>query len=622
MQPDTERGIRFVMFIKRNSRTINGRRYHHYLLVESVNTEQGPRHKVVCSLGNLEPGPPEKWRNLAQRLEKALSGQLTFEGKEAHLNGLVQRVREGKPESEAQPAADVRWLEVDTSNVALENARQAGPVHTGHEMWKKLGIGEVLAEAGLDERERELAEVLTLNRLIEPGSEHATPEWVERTALTDILGEQVSRLNYRELYKNLDALHPQREVIEISLAQREATLFNLDPSVYLYDLTSTYFEGQCEQNGLAKHGYSRDKRSDCRQVVVGLILNRDGFPIGHEIFEGNRSDSTTVEAMLAALERRTGGQKGLTVTVDRGMSDQENLERIRKAQHHYIVAAKQTERVKWLTEFEDEEGWQELIRQPSPTNSCQQKTGVRVKRYGREEEIYILCVSEGRTEKDRAIRERQEQRLLKDLVALEKRVGAGKLLGVKKVCEAIGRLRERYPRVARYYTIDFDETTSTLQWHEEQDKKLKAAKVDGGYLLRTDRKDLTEEEIWQTYMLLTRVEAAFRDMKSPLAVRPVYHQLQHRVESHIFVCVLAYHLLVAIEKLLHDAGNTSSWETIRKQLSTHQVVSAYLPAKNGRILEVRRDTTPNKVQQQIYQALRIPQRVFSAPRKVWLTPGT
>src|SRR5271163_480282 len=191
------------MFIKRNSRTINGRRYHHYLLVESVNTGKGPRHKVVCSLGNLEPGPPEKWRELARKLERALAGQLTFEGEEGYLNGLVERIREGSTE-EAPSAERTRWLDVDTDELKFENAREGGSVHVGHQMWNKLGIGEVLEAAGLDEREQQLAEVLTLNRLIEPSSEHATPEWVDRTALPDILGEHLHRLNYRELYRSLD----------------------------------------------------------------------------------------------------------------------------------------------------------------------------------------------------------------------------------------------------------------------------------------------------------------------------------------------------------------------------------------------------------------------------------
>lgn len=314
------------MFIKRNSRTINGRKYHHYLLVESMRTEKGPRQKVICSLGNLNPGPPEKWRELAKKLERALSGQLTFEEQDESLRKLISKVENAKNESNEMADQDSDVVPVKTNEVQCEDAREAGPVHVGHQIWNKLSIGEILSDAGLSDGQQELAEILTLNRLIEPSSEHATPDWVARTAIPDLLGDKYNRLNYRYLYESLDKLHPQRELIEVRLAEKEKTLFNLNSSVYLYDLTSTYFEGDCKLNPAAKHGYSRDKRSDCRQVVVGLILNGDGFPTGHEIFDGNRVDCTTVDDMLKALEKRTGSAKGLTVVVDRGMSGKANLE--------------------------------------------------------------------------------------------------------------------------------------------------------------------------------------------------------------------------------------------------------------------------------------------------------
>jgi len=348
---------------------------------------------------------------------------------------------------------------------------------------------------------------------------------------------------------------------------------------------------------------------------VGLILNGDGFPTGHEIFDGNRVDCTTVEDMLAALARRTGNAKGLTVVVDRGMSDQANLNRIRAAGHHYLVAAKQTERLNWLAEFEEQTGWAEVSKSDSAEG-----TGVFIKRFEKLDEVYLLCISEGRKEKDRAIREKQEKRLRKDLDALQKRIQSGSLKTTKKVFETIGRLKERYPRVSRYWLIDYEEKTSKLTFEEDKPRKRLAEQVDGAYVLRTDRKDLSDQEVWKQYMMLTRVEAAFRDMKSPLAVRPVYHQLQTRVEAHIFVCVLAYHLLVAIETLLRKSGITSSWETLRKQLSTHQTVSTLLPSTGGKVLEIRRDTTPDATQKAIYAALGIAERVLPARRR-WLEPA-
>jgi len=323
--------------------------------------------------------------------------------------------------------------------------------------------------------------------------------------------------------------------------------------------------------------------------------------------------------MLAALVRRTGDTKGLTVVVDRGMSDQENLARIKAAGHHYLVAAKQTERHKWLAEFEEQDGWKEVMRTTSPSDG--QRTGVFVKRFEKGDEAYILCISDGRKEKDRAIREKQEKRLRKDVEALQKRIGSGAIKTTKKVFEAIGRLKERYPRVARYWLLDYDEKNQALTFEQDSAKQLMAEQVDGAYVLRTDRKDFSDQEVWTNYMMLTRVEAAFRDMKSPLAVRPVYHQLQHRVEAHIFVCVLAYHLLVAIETMLKRTGIGGSWETVRQQLSTHQVVSALLPTPSGQILEIRRDTTPNAAQKTVYAALAIAQRVIPTAKRRWLSPA-
>lgn len=612
------------MFIKRASRTINGRKYYHFLLVESIRTDKGPRQKVVCSLGNLQPGPPEKWKELARKLERALSGQLSLEEEDESLRTLankVERAADRTKEFDTGPPEEVRVAKVHVGEVRCEEVREAGPVHVGHEIWKKLGVGSVLEEAGLDDEQRELTEILTLNRLIEPGSEYATPAWVARTAVPDLLGEKYNRLDYRLLYGNLDRLHEQREFIENSLAERERTLFNLSSSIYLYDLTSTYFEGNCASNPAAKHGYSRDSRPDCRQVVVGLILNGDGFPTGHEIFDGNTSDSTTVENMLAALARRTSNKKGLTVVVDRGMSDEENLARIKGAGHHYLVAAKQTERNKWLAEFEDQDGWREVQRSSSPAGLKPQQSGVFIKRFQKNDEVYILCISDGRKEKDKAIREKQEKRLQKDLEALKKRIESGGLKTDKKIFEAIGRLKERYPRVARYWLIDYNQKQKAVRFEPDSAKRRTAEQVDGAYLLRTDRTDLSDQEVWKHYMMLTRVEAAFRDMKSPLSVRPVYHQLQHRVEAHIFVCVLAYHLLVAIETLLKRSGITSSWETVRKQLTTHQVVSVLLPTAAGQILEIRRDSTPEESHRTIYAALGIPERVMPVARRRWLTPA-
>jgi transposase len=608
------------MFIKKTTKRVGSKTYVNHLLVESVATPDGPRHRVVCSLGSLSPAPAQEWFALAHKIESALSGQyeLSHDPKVAHI---VEQVKTRRRVEEAATATGSDLVAIHVDQVETQNHREAGPVHVGHQMWRRLGIDEVLAETGLGERARLLTEAMTLNRLVFPRSEHAMPDWMRRTALGDILGADIEQVADDALYRNLDVLHPRRALIESALAERERTLFNLDESIFLYDLTSTYFEGQCPLNPQAKRGYSRDSRPDCKQVVVGLVLDREGFPKAHEVFDGNRTDRTTVAEMLTSLEKRMGKREGATVVVDRGMAYDDNLETIKGRGYHYIVASRQRERDVHLDEYEDEGGWEEILRTPSPSNPDQQKSRVWVKRGVADKEVHILCKSDGRQEKDRAIREKHEKRLLADLLKLQRRVGTGKLQAEKKVHEAIGRLKERYPRVARYYTIRYDAEVHALSWKEDVGKKEKAKKLDGGYLLKTDREDLSEEEIWRVYILLTRVESAFRAMKSPLCERPIFHHLEHRVQTHIFLCVLAYHLLVSIEKTFLDAGIHTSWAALREQLRTHQVVTVVLPASNGDVLQIRKGSTPEAEHKQIYQTLGMTSKVMS-PVKTWTRFGS
>jgi transposase len=606
------------MYIRETKRVYKGKVYTNHLLVESVLTPKGPRQRMLCSLGRLEPAPREQWLALARKMEAALQGQLSLQGQGAEAETLLQRGHKGRkrPQRSEGICGQGEIIAIDTERVETEQHREAGPVHVGHQLWRQLGLEEILGRAGLSERACVLSEVMTLNRLVFPLSELSMPDWIRRTAMGDILGTDFSELNEDALYRNLDKLYPKRGQIERELSEREKTLFNLDDMVYLYDLTSTYFEGQAEANPQAKRGYSRDQRPDCKQVLVGLVLDRDGFPKAHEIFEGNRQDRTTVDEMLQILEKRTGKRPGATVVVDRGMAYEENLEQIRAHGLHYLVAGRQSERNEWLDDFEEEADWEEVIRMPSPRNPLQNKSRVEIKRRQKGSEVYILCLSEGREEKDRAIRGRQEERLIKDLERLKRRIETGHLKKAEKIYQAMGRLQERYPRVARYYGIQYQAQLRSLSWQEDLEKKAIAEKLDGSYVLRTDRQDLTADEIWRTYMLLTRVEAAFRSMKSPLMERPIFHHLKRRTQTHIFLCILAYHLLAAIEKRFLDQGIHTSWWSIRQQLSTHQVATIVLPTSNGMVLRIRKGGAPEPDQRKIYETLKIPSQVMK-PIKTW-----
>ena len=263
---------------------------------------------------------------------------------------------------------DEEKITVCTDGVRIEQSREAGPVHVGYQFWLRLGVDEILNRAGLSERARQITCAMTLNRLVQPASELAMPDWIRSTALEDMLGLQFQDLAEDALYRNLDRLHSRRVEIEAALAEREKNLFSLDQTVFLYDLTSTYFEGRARANPKAQRGHSRDSRPDCKQVVVGLAVNPEGFPLAHEVLAGNRHDSTTVDDMLNALDKRVGLREGQTVVVDRGMSGEENLKKIRARSLHYLVAAQQGERAEWLEEFEAADDFQEVRRETSPQN--------------------------------------------------------------------------------------------------------------------------------------------------------------------------------------------------------------------------------------------------------------
>jgi len=606
------------MYIRKTTRKVKDKVYENYLLVESVATPKGPRQRTICSLGHLRPRPLKEWLVLVEKVENTLRGQLTLEKPDAEVKDIVQKAKEFESRKrKPQRKENDNVIAIHTDKVQMEKAREAGPVHVGYQFWKKLGMNGILKEAGFSEKEILLTLVMVMNRLVSPSSEHKMPGWINSTALSDILSIDLESLNDDVFYCNMDNLYPRREIIEKLLAEKERCLFDLDDTIYLYDLTSTYFEGKCPFNPQAKFGYSRDKRFDCKQVVVGLVIDTDGFPKAHEIFDGNRKDSTTVSDMLDILEKRVGRRKGATVVVDRGMAYEDNINEIKGREYHYIVAARGKERNNYLDEFE-KKGFSQLLRTASPTNPSQKKSGVFIKKIEKGDELLILCISEGREEKDKAIRESHEKKLVNDLKKLTKRIAKGRLKKEEKIYEAIGKIKERYPRVARYRRIEYNSLTKQLSYKENAEKKSVAKTLDGSYILRTDRLDMDDDEIWRTYSLLTRCENAFRNMKSPLCERPIFHQLERRVQTHIFLCILAYHLLVAIEKTLFDKGIHTSWLTIKETLKTHQVATVILPTTSGEILKIRRGVNAEPEHLEIYKNLDITFKVMK-PIKTWHT---
>jgi len=480
-------------------------------------------------------------------------------------------------------------------------------------MWQRLQADAVLKAVGLTAPARQLTELMALNRLVHPCSELAMVDWAKREAVSDVLGVDTERLNEDKFYRNMDQLHGRRLEIERELYARDKSLFNLEGSLVLYDLTNTYFEGEAVGTPKARRGHSKELRTDCKLVAMGLMLDADGFPIGHEVYAGNTIDSTTVKTMLDGLEARTGREGGSLVVMDRGFASEANLKLVRDRHYDYLMAGFQQQRSALAKEFEALDGWQEL--QPSAM-----KVPVQIKRIERDDEAFLLCVSPARAEKERAIRERQEKKLIKDLDALVQAVAKdrdrGEPMTDRDLGVRIGRLRERYPRAARYYEVERQQD-GDLVWTVKAELKARAVDLDGAYFLRTSRKDLGPEEIWRTYIALTQIESAFRDLKGTLDMRPIYHQKEIRVETHVFLAVLAYHLQVMIERTLKEAGEHTSWEVLREQLSTHQVVTTLLPAADGRTLAIRRGSVPDRRVGEIYRLLKLDPEPME-PIRTWL----
>jgi len=607
------------MFIKKSISKQGGKTYVSHLLVESVLTPAGPRHKTICNLGKMDPGPKEEWLALAERIQMALGGQPSL-FPDPRVDHAVAKIRERQAKASpveledplAGETAVPDVVPVKTSGVKCQDLRKVGPLHVGHQIWQRLNMDEVLKTVGISAPARKLTEVMTLNRLVNPCSELAMVGWSKREAVADVLAVDVEHLNEDKFYRNMDKLHGHRLEIERELYAREKSLFNLEGSLVLYDLTNAYFEGQAVRNPKAMRGHSKEMRTDCKLVAMGLMLDADGFPIGHEVYAGNTIDGTTVKAMLDGLEARTGREGGTTVVMDRGFASADNLNLVRERHYDYLMAGFQQQRNSLLQDFEDLEGWQEI--QPSAN-----KVPVQIKRIEHGDEVFLLCVSPARAEKERAIRERQEKKLVKDLEALVEAVAKaqerGEPMADKDLGERIGRLRERYPRAGRYYQVE--RNNGALEWTLKAEKRARAEELDGAYFLRTSRKDMGPEEIWRTYIALTRIESAFRDLKGTLDMRPVYHQKEIRVETHIFLAVLAFHLQAVIERTLKEAGDHTSWETMREELGTHHVVTTLLPTADGRTLAIRRGSVPDRRVGEIYRHLGLDPEPMR-PIKTWL----
>jgi transposase len=534
--------------------------------------------------------------------------------------------------SEVEAPDDPNVARVLVKKVRVERTRRLGDCYLGLELWKRLGLDEFFAqhldEDGPDVAWSRVAAVLAINRLCAPGSELAVEQhWYPSTALDDLLGIENGQINDTRLYRCLDRILPHKTKLEQHLKQRYGELFGAEFDVLLYDLTSTYVEGAAEKNPMIRRGYSRDHRPDCEQMVIALIVNQEGFPYSYETFDGNRADVSTMETILRMVERKYGKARRIWV-FDRGIVSEENLAAIRKRGGQYLVGTPRSQ----MKQFEAE-----LLKE----DWTQVRPEVKVKQVTipQGEETYILCRTEGRQEKEKAIRKRFSSRMEDALKRLAKTIATGRLKDRNKMERRLGGIQARHSSVRDMYEVGLRDTPEGVRlfWQVKEDRQNWRKLREGSYMLRTNLKADTAEQLWSQYMQLTEAEAAFRALKSQLSIRPLFHQLEARVKAHVMVAFLGYALWVTLKHLLKRRPPIVPQETSSgvdnamplspmkaiALLSTLQSADIILPTTDGRELRLRRVTEPNAEQKSLLHQLRIrlPER-FELNRKCSVDSAT
>ena len=579
------------VYLRHSVRLKNGKRHVYWRLVRSVREGRKVRQETVAHLGELD----EKGRACAKLLARRMTG------------GRCDQ----RDFFEEQSQEEV--LPVRLDRVSLERNRSFGDVWLAWTLWKALELDRLFAELLPDDGAAvpwsTMAAVLVFARLCEPSSElHIAEDWYRRTALEDLLNLHPDQVNDDRLYRALDKVLPHKEAVEQHLRARLGKLFHLDYDLMLYDVTSTYFEGLAEGNTLARRGHSRDHRSDCKQVCIALVVTREGMPLAHEVFAGNRTDVTTVEEIVETMEKRFG-MAGRVWVMDRGMTSEENLEWLRLTKRRYLIGTPKSEMKKWERQLVEKRGWLQ-IREDIEVKLCEGPAG---------KETFLLCRSEARREKELAMHRRFIERIENGLATLGRRIEQSKKRLKKGTIERqIGRLLERNSRAAGRYEIeliDSKECTAgfRLEWSARTEWDEWSRHSEGTYVLRTNVSDWTPESLWRTYIQLTDAESAFRIQKSDLSLRPVWHHKEERVRAHIFVCFLAYALWKTLEQWQMRAQLGRSPRTILWELAHITSADVVLPiaGEQKRELRLRCVVRPDKAQAALLDrlGLRLPERL-------------
>ncbi len=553
------------MYLRRHRKKVAGEEYGYWSLVESTRTARGPRQRIVATIGKLPDYDREE--------------QIGWEE--------IGRILDGKPRPEPELFKKIEapplWAKVNLNRVSVERLRHFGDVYLALLLWSKLGFAGFCKDhipAGREEIPwAVMVCILVMARFCAPSSElQIADSWYGKTALEDLLGVPFDKINNDRLYRALDALLPHKDELCRHLQARYGELFGTTFDFLFYDITSTYFEGNAKGNPQAQRGYSRDKRSDCSQVCIGLVASREGLPLSFEIFDGNRVDVTTPRDMIQIMESKYGKANRIWV-MDRGMVSEDNLDYMRRKGAFYLVGTPKS----LLKKFEQQllsQDWEEV------------QSGVEVRLCpGSDDqaETFVLCRSQGRREKENAILNRFVQNLEAGLVKMEASMAAGKLKDRQKAERRIGRLQERNSRAASLFTITVTEAKTEKEeklemiFHKNEDRYRQLLENGGYYLLRTNWKEADPKTLWSTYIQLTEVEDAFRTTKHDLGMRPVYHQKNDRVQAHILVCFLSLAMWRTLQQWMKASGLGTAPRKLLEEMKEIKSLDVLLPTRDKQV---------------------------------------
>lgn len=562
------------MFLKRHRRHRGGETYEYWTLVKTVRTARGPRHQTVAHLGKLdgeEVAAARGWADLDAMLEgKATTTQLNFD----------------------EPAAPgPQWRKVDVQGVRVERVRQFGRVYLGLALWRRLGLHtvfqELLSAAGGDIGWDLIACVLTLGRFCAQPSELAVAErWYDDTALEDLLGVPLEKINPTRLYHGLDALEPHKDALCTHLLQRYRDWFGVRFEFLLYDVTSSFFEGLAAKNKKAAHGYSRDSRPDCKQVCIGMVVTPEGLPLAYEVFAGNRADVTTLEDVVRLMEEKYGQAQRVWV-IDRGIASEDNLQWLRERGAMYVVGTPKKQLRHYQTQLLDQADWHQV------------RDGLEVKLIATPEgsEKFILCRSADRAAKEQAMLTRQLQRLRNELAKLDATLRKHPTAKLAQTERRVGRWCGRYPAAAAVFEITVEQERGLacgLRIEERSEKLTLAQLAHGAYVLRTNHPETDPLQLWRWYIQLTQAEAAFRTAKSDLGLRPIFHQKTERVDAHILVCFLALVLWRSLEQWTKAKGMGDCARQMLLELDQLHSLDVVLPTAAAGEVRLRMVARPEK----------------------------